>query len=73
MSEQDGGPAFPVLVRDPWGEMRSNPPGMTQRDYFAAAAMSGLLSREVLPPTYDEMARTAYAQADAMLRARRPA
>jgi hypothetical protein len=36
----DGGPAFPP-VHDP----ATHPSGMTLRDYFAAAAMQGLLAR----------------------------
>ena len=50
--------------------------GMTLRDYFAAKAMQGILAgthpivKETEPlPT---VARVAYAQADAMLKARAP-
>ena len=62
-----GGPAFPR------GEIQTAP-GMTLRDYFAAKAMQGILAgthpivKETEPlPT---VARVAYAQADAMLKAR---
>ena len=53
---------------------------MSLRDYFAAAAMQGLLVREQIEPRYHDMengretagmvyARAAYAYADAMLKA----
>jgi hypothetical protein len=77
MSEiKDGGPAFPVLrddvaQNDAWG-------GMTLRDYFAAKALTGLLSypgdaqrgsyHNNSSPEY--VALDAYEYADAMLRAR---
>ena len=47
--------------------------GMTLRDYFAAKAMNGLLSglladgKDVM---WDDMAKSAYRQADAMMKAR---
>lgn len=69
--KNDGGPAFPqgndrvVLSRS-----IEDSQGMTLRDYFAAKAMQGLLTGN-----YDlynhEMAETAYAIADAMLKARK--
>lgn len=52
-------PAFP----DNWDATR---PGLTKREYFAAMAMQGLLSKDRLP-TYDEVANYALAQADALL------
>jgi hypothetical protein len=64
-----GGPAFPVPL-DAFDDRE----GMTLRDYFAAKAMQGILAgthpivKETEPlPT---VARVAYAQADAMLKAR---
>ncbi len=62
-----GGPAFAVaeLANIKWE-------GMTLRDYFAAKAMQGFVS----DPDWrsdmmlNETARAAYAQADAMLKAR---
>jgi hypothetical protein len=64
-----GGPAFPVV-----------PPsesvffsGMSLRDYFAAAAISGLSANTCYPIaslTVSEFAVLAYKQADAMLAAR---
>jgi hypothetical protein len=65
-----GGPAFPC----PETEKHYKDEGMTLRDYFAAKAMQGILAgthpivKETEPlPT---VARVAYAQADAMLKAR---
>jgi hypothetical protein len=58
----DGGPAFP---RTGW----PNETGMTLRDYFAAKAMQALIPSG---QTVDSMkyAESAYAVADAMLKAR---
>ena len=72
----DGGPAFPVPN---WSAS-----GMTLRDYFAAAALQGLLSKlQIIDQTgvygikvddkiaYNyEVAESCYCLADAMLRAR---
>lgn len=59
-----GGPAFPP----------SNPGyahGMTLRDYFAAQALSGLISTEAnLSLKPNDWAKEAYMIADAMLKAR---
>ena len=48
--------------------------GMTLRDYFAAKAMQATvdawIQRSIYPPTDDEVAKNAYAIADAMLAAR---
>lgn len=72
----DGGPAFPEFM---WDHMEPKR-GMTLRDYFAAAALTGLivadeLARQHINPggtrvTADEYASAAYECADAMLRAR---
>jgi hypothetical protein len=66
----DGGPAFPVkgMPIDP--DTYLNRPGMTLRDYFAAAAMQGMLSDSEREGTWSEFAEDAYAVADAMLKAR---
>ena len=56
----DGGPAFPIGT----GDMR-DPTGMTLRDYFAAAALQGLLTQSRVVS-----AKEAYRLADAMLAAR---
>ena len=81
---KDGGPAFPAhdyivgnIQADGFqklGETR----GMTLRDYFAAKAMQGFLSRKVIEFGYEperqehrvNLAANAYAIADAMLAAR---
>ncbi len=62
-----GGPAFPVGS----GDMR-DPTGMTLRDYFAAKAMQGLLSRigHDKINVHDVLAQRTYQIADAMLKAR---
>ncbi len=57
IAPKDGGPAFPTHV-----ERYFN--GMTLRDYFAAAALSGFLGRE---GSIREAAEAAYLLADAML------
>jgi hypothetical protein len=88
----DNPPAFPQLVvetcnRDGHGDLiepfTSAQGGMTLRDYFAAAVLNGLLSRESLMAQPDDDGKTvgevitgrAYDYADAMLaeRARRKA
>lgn len=62
---KNGGPAFPVEggnLRDLFG--------MTMRDYFAAKAMQGIMVATLAPHTLwtqDEVAKTAYRMADAML------
>jgi hypothetical protein len=68
-----GGPAFPYPFYDEKGHCIDGIEGMTLRDYFAAKAMQGLL--ELAPQdkqqwTNDLAAETAYAMADAMLKAR---
>jgi len=62
----DGGPAFPT----PAGIQHND--GMTLRDYFAAAALQGLLA-SIQPNQLwsgDDVAITCYRTADAMLKAR---
>lgn len=44
--------------------------GMTLRDYFAAKAMQGILTDPDITMGADKIAEWAYAQADAMLKAR---
>jgi len=69
MSEQpinDGGPAFPTM--DPNEHYRLM--GMTLRDYFAAAALQGMLSDSNIGGSDSQFAESAYAYADAMLKAR---
>ena len=61
----DGGPAFPT----PPGVQHND--GMTLRDYFAAAALQGLMAK-VDPEDHwaDYRAKWSYEAADAMLKAR---
>jgi hypothetical protein len=64
----DGGPAFPVTAeQSPSGAFAY--PGMTLRDYFAAAALQGLLASSSVGDALAEpdYAKAAYIQADAML------
>ena len=74
-----GGAAFPlfrpaasVQTSDGgygWGEITEQ--GMTLRDYFAAAALQGLLSALAHPKLLpDQLCRDAFIVADAMLQAR---
>jgi hypothetical protein len=44
--------------------------GMDLRDYFAAKAMNGIMSKEYYDGSYDDVARYAYKCADAMMKAR---
>jgi hypothetical protein len=62
-SPNDGGPAFPIVSDDLCA------PGMTLRDYFAAAALQGLLasSKDIIGMSEANYATAAYLQADAML------
>ena len=70
----DGGPAFPVTCEQSVSGI-SPTPGMTLRDYFAAAAMQGWLAsydgKSGHPAGTDgggrRVARLSYAIADAMI------
>lgn len=73
-TKTDGGPAFPILnnkigyhadIRQEWY-------GVTVRDYFAAKAMQAAATNPAGADgfTFQERARWAYEQADAMLAAR---
>lgn len=73
MSNQinDGGPAFPHKRQIRCnGEVIDSEmePGMTLRDYFAAAALQGLMA--YYGGFCDQDAKAAYAAADAMLKAK---
>ena len=59
-----GGPAFPTLTDDRYFH------GMDLRDYFAAKALQGLIASGDDPFLISDMAKSAYAMADAMLKAR---
>lgn len=77
---EDGGPAFPVEVDEHGNGLQTGPTcgwstGISKRDYFAAAALTGLIGRRwendqgQLPPNIFELwAASAYGAADAMLR-----
>ena len=67
-------PAFP---KTPFIEVGTPQNGMTLRDYFAAKAMYSLRIEDAILhnedcdfSTIDEIAKSAYQQADAMLKAR---
>jgi len=60
-------PAFPYSVDN--GEIVKYVTGMTLRDYFAAKALQGMMV-DVYAPDCDYIAKTTYAMADAMLKAR---
>ena len=65
-----GGPAFP---KTPFIEIGTPQNGMTLRDYFAAKAMQGMAARDIFDAgqaTPEQRAKLAYADADAMLKAR---
>ena len=66
MSDNTGGPAFPVLH---WinGESTGAEEGMTLRDYFAAKAMQSMAQKY---SHEGDISRNAYKIADAMLKAR---
>lgn len=59
-------PAFPATEAN---GLNSGTHGMTLRDYFAAAALQGLLASDVFA-TVPEFAAKSYEMADCMLKAR---
>jgi hypothetical protein len=65
----DGGPAFPNLGYN--AEKLLN--GMSLRDWFAGQAMTAIIGNLYCTPetTFKEISGRAYAQADAMLAARK--
>ncbi len=78
-SKEDGGAAFPGQALGSDGRpMSEHWNGLSLRDYFAAAALTGMLdftgvaSYEMDRTYADVAARTAYTLADAMLEARKP-
>jgi len=70
MSNNTGGPAFPVEYYDAQLDKRRVMQGMTLRDYFAAKAMEGDLIAGVHPDDFNRCAYRAYQMADAMLKVR---
>ena len=70
-STNTGGPAFPGSRWDAEQDLYLPCEGMTLRDYFAAKAMQGQLSRpNAAYLQEEEVAKVAHMQADAMLKAR---
>lgn len=63
--------AFPLYIPAIPGAKEFVFYGMSLRDYFAAAAMQGVLSRESRSGEDADIAREAYAMADAMMTARK--
>jgi hypothetical protein len=61
----DGGPAFPAKAANGYG-----PDGMSLRDWFAGQAVAALIARHRADVAWGDIAPTAYATADAMLKAR---
>jgi hypothetical protein len=60
-------PAFPVS--GDWSQIKDK--GMTLRDYFAAKAMTGLLTAEIVGEyTNEHIANISFLIADAMMEAR---
>jgi len=71
MEKETGGPAFP-LHQHGTQTLGMHITGMTLRDYFAAKAMQGIVSREVSDMKWINIyATNAYKMADAMLEARK--
>jgi hypothetical protein len=73
----DGGPAYPqteTLMNSGFPDIKIKEVtgGMSLRDYFAAAALQGIIGSIFCTPqvTYKECADRAYGMADAMLAAR---
>lgn len=69
MSDNTGGPAFPLQDYHPDGRPAGLSEGMTLRDYFAAKAMQGCCA-DPNCTSADLIASFAYEMADAMLAAR---
>ena len=73
-NKDNGGPAFPVQYsNEADGPTVMPSDGMSLRDYFAAKAMQAAATNPVGAEgfTFEERAAWAYAQADAMLEARK--
>lgn len=77
MSKPDGGPAFPFDIQLDQQGGRKSTEGMTVRDYFAAAALHGLLTWDAVinqkhsplvgEEGIEKTAQCVYMIADAML------
>lgn len=73
-NHDDSGPAFPCAP-DKWVDMDGvwhmrQACGMSLRDYFAAAALTGLLACPTRRGAFGGYSRDAYRLSDAMLKAR---
>lgn len=64
----DGGPAFPCEGGELSG-LHANP-GMSLRDWFAGQALAGCMADYNIGDTFQDVARTCYEIADAMLKER---
>jgi hypothetical protein len=71
-TQNDGGPAFPYQPLDGQGmPCQVAQDGMSLRDYFAAAALSGLVyHNDYGAVSNEDIAQGAYQYADSMLAAR---
>lgn len=66
-----GGSAFPTPDTPyPNGLVKQGEPGMTLRDYFAAAALQGLMAGSLNTDDCDAIAKDCYLLADAMIQER---
>jgi hypothetical protein len=65
----DGGPAFPHTTQWDGITPAINYHGISMRDYFAAAALQGILA-DGGGASWDDDAKNAFKAADAMLKAR---
>jgi len=76
MTKNTGGPAFPEIGNIAHNSDWQNESGMTLRDWFAGQALLGILANPTVRQADKSMsgeealARTAYAVADAMIKAR---
>lgn len=72
--QNDGGPAFPLPLWIPHGLEGVDHDGMTLRDFFAAAALTGLIAqgcgRDMGKEGITRVVLCAYDIADAMIEAR---
>ena len=66
----DGGPAFPHTTQWDGITPAINHHGISIRDYFAAAALQGILTDPQCEGLCEDYAKHAYLCADAMLKAR---
>jgi hypothetical protein len=72
-TKDDGGMAFPQSYRIPGSSTVTGESGLSMRDYFAAAAMQGILASDSPGDntSFKLVASMSYQQADAMLESRK--